>query len=164
MDLYRDLVELTGTLPKDQVWSLLIHNMILNHVILPLLFVILEPYEYNKLYQGSARNPNQYFSVTAIRWVTWNAPKSMWKMILSCDRICLKFWNAPKSNNFIFGSFSVLKSITCSNFEMPRFLMFENFEMPHFSYLILKMGKMGHFKIFEHKKAGHFKILARDQF
>ena len=31
-------------------------------------------------------------------------------------------------------------------------------------YLILKMGKMGHFKKFEHKKSGHFKKLARDQF
>ena len=38
-------------------------------------------------------------------------------------------------------------------FEMPHFFMFEFFEMPHFSYLILKMGKMG-----------HFKKLARDQF
>ena len=34
----------------------------------------------------------------------------------------------------------------------------------HFTYLILKMGKMGHFKKFEHKKVGHFKKLARDQF
>ena len=32
------------------------------------------------------------------------------------------------------------------------------------SYLILKMGKMGHFKKFEHEKVGHFKKLARDQF
>ena len=47
---------------------------------------------------------------------------------------------------------------------MPRFPMFENFEKPHFSDLILKMGKIGHFKIFEHKKVGHFEILARDQF
>ena len=28
-------------------------------------------------------------------------------MILSCDCICILFWNAPKSKNFIFGSFSV---------------------------------------------------------
>ena len=42
--------------------------------------------------------------------------------------------------------------------------MFEFFEMPHFSYLILKMGKMGHFEKFEHEKVGHFKKLARDQF
>ena len=47
---------------------------------------------------------------------------------------------------------------------MPHFFMFEFFEMPHFSYLILKMGKMGHFKKFEHKKVGHFRKLARDQF
>ena len=47
---------------------------------------------------------------------------------------------------------------------MPRFLMFENFEMPHFSHFQNQIGKMGHFKIFEHKKAGHFEILARDQF
>ena len=30
-------------------------------------------------------------------------------------------------------------------------------EMPVFSYLILKTGKMGHFKKFEHKKVGLFK-------
>ena len=48
--------------------------------------------------------------------------------------------------HFIFGSFSLLKLITCILFEMPRFLMFIFFEMPHFSYLILKMGKMGHLK------------------
>ena len=47
---------------------------------------------------------------------------------------------------------------------MPHFFMLEFFEMPHFSYLILKMGKMGHFKKFEHKKVGHFEKLARDQF
>ena len=48
-------------------------------------------------------------------------------------------WNAPKSKNFIFGSFSV-------------------------SYLILKKGKMGHFKYFEHRKVGHFGFFARDHF
>ena len=32
-----------------------------------------------------------------------------------------------------------------------------SFWVPHFSYLILKMGKMGHFKKNEHKKAGHLK-------
>ena len=31
-------------------------------------------------------------------------------------------------------------------------------------YLILKLGKMGHFKKIEHEKVGHFKKLARDQF
>ena len=29
---------------------------------------------------------------------------------------------------------------------MPHFFMFDFFEMRHFSDLILKMGKMGHFK------------------
>ena len=43
----------------------------------------------------------------------------------------LKFWNAPLSYSRIF-------------------------EMPHFSYLILKMGKMGHFKIFDHRKFRNF--------
>jgi len=42
--------------------------------------------------------------------------------------------------------------------------MIDFFEMPHFSYLIIKKGKMGHFKKIEHKKVGHFKKLARDQF
>ena len=45
---------------------------------------------------------------------------------------------------------------------MPRFLMFENFEMPHFSHFQNQIGKMGHFKSFEHKKAGHFKKLGCD--
>ena len=42
--------------------------------------------------------------------------------------------------------------------------MFEFFEMPHFSHFQNQIGKMGHFKKFEHKKVGHFKKLARDQF
>ena len=69
-------------------------------------------------------------------------------MILSCDSICPFIWNAPKSKNLIFGSFSFFKLITCQLFEMTHFLVFEIFEMPHFSYLILKMGKMGHFELF----------------
>ena len=69
-------------------------------------------------------------------------------MILSCDSICPFIWNAPKSKNLIFGSFSIFKLITCQLFEMTHFLVFEIFEMPHFSYLILKMGKMGHFELF----------------
>ena len=41
---------------------------------------------------------NFYQLITAtrchlMREVTWNAPKGMWKLILSCDSI---FWNAPK--------------------------------------------------------------------
>ena len=96
-------------------------------------------------------------SVLWIRGVIWNAPKSMWKMILSCDCICPFIWNAPKSKNLIFGSFSVLKLVTCEKFEMPHFSMFEIFEMPHFSHFQNQIGKMGHFKYFEHKKVGHFK-------
>ena len=65
---------------------------------------------------------------------SWNAPKSMWKMIFPCDGICIIFWNTQKSNNLIFSSFSVLKLITCQVFEMPHFYMFEIFEMPHFSH------------------------------
>ena len=42
--------------------------------------------------------------------------------------------------------------------------MFEFFEIPHFSHLQNQIGKMGHFKKFEHKKVGHFKKLARDLF
>ena len=48
-------------------------------------------------------------------------------------------------------------------FEIPQNRRL-SFQMPHFSYLILKMGKMGHFKKFEHEKLGHFKKIARDQF
>ena len=50
----------------------------------------------------------------------------MWKMIFSCDGIWPFIWNAPKSRNFIFGSFSVLKLITCLFFEMPHFSHFQN--------------------------------------
>ena len=39
----------------------------------------------------------------SLREVTWNAPKSMRKMIVSCDSICIIFLIAPKSENFIFG-------------------------------------------------------------
>ena len=49
-------------------------------------------------------------------------------------------WNAPKSNNFIFGSFSVLKLITCEKSEMPHFSMSEIFEMPHFSLFQNQIG------------------------
>ena len=37
-------------------------------------------------------------------------------------------------------------------------------EIHHVRCVQNQIGKMGHFKIFEHKKAGHFEILARDQF
>ena len=38
-------------------------------------------------------------------------------------------------------------------------------EMPqNRTYLILKMGKMGHFRKNEQKKVGHFEKKARDQF
>ena len=36
--------------------------------------------------------------------------------------------------------------------------------MPHFSHFQNQIGKMGHFKKFEHQKVGHFKNKARDQF
>ena len=35
--------------------------------------------------------------ISFIRGLIWNAPKSMWKMILSCDDICPLIWNTPKS-------------------------------------------------------------------
>ena len=70
------------------------------------------------------------------------------------------FLNAPKSNNFIFGSFSVSKLVTCFFLNATLFMFV--FLNPPFSYLI-KMGKMGHFKKNEHKKAGHFERKAREQ-
>ena len=36
-----------------------------------------------------------------IREVIWKAPK-MWKMILSCDSICIIIWNAQKNEEFHF--------------------------------------------------------------
>ena len=62
----------------------------------------------------------------------------MWKMILSCDGICILFWNTPKSKNFNFGSFSVL--ITW--FLNAPFSYFRNFWNVPFSG---SEGKMGHF-------------------
>ena len=41
-------------------------------------------------------------------------------MILSCDSFCHFFRNAQKSKNFIFGSFPVLKLITCIFFEIQN--------------------------------------------
>ena len=41
--------------------------------------------------------------------VAYNAPKSVWNRILSCDDICIFLWNAPKSNTFIFGPFPGIK-------------------------------------------------------
>ena len=41
-------------------------------------------------------------------------------MILSCDAICILFFNAPKSKNLIFESFSVILMITCF-FKIPIF-------------------------------------------
>ena len=46
-------------------------------------------------------------TINFVRGVTWNAPKSMWKMILSCDRIRLKFWNAPKFHFRFLFSFQI---------------------------------------------------------
>ena len=100
--------------------------------------------------------------IPEIRGVSWNAPKSVWKMYFSREAICILFWNAPNSNNFIFGSFLVLKLVTCLFFEMPHFSVVKKFEMRHFTYLILEMGKMGHFKIFSYRKMGHFEKMTRD--
>ena len=47
---------------------------------------------------------------------------------------------------------------------MPHFFMFEFFEMPHFPHFQNQIGKMGHFKKFEHKNVRHLKKLARDHF
>ena len=39
---------------------------------------------------------------------------------------------------------------------MPHFSVVKKLEMPHYSYLILEMGKMGHFNNFSYRKTGHF--------
>ena len=44
-----------------------------------------------------------------IREVIWNAPKSISKLILSCDGIYIFIWNAPKSKNWIFFPLAVCK-------------------------------------------------------
>jgi len=48
-----------------------------------------------------------------ISGVIWNDPQSMWKMYFSREAICIFIWKAPKSKTFIFGSFFILKIITC---------------------------------------------------
>ena len=74
-------------------------------------------------------------------------PKRYVKDIFSCDAFVFEM----PQNRII--SFSVLKLITCFFFEMPHFFMFVFLTAP-FSYLILKMGIMGHFIKNEHKKVG----------
>ena len=65
---------------------------------------------------------------------TMRCPKKHVKDDFSRDSIFIIFWNAPKSKNLNFGSFSVWKMITCLFFKMPHFFTFEFFEMPHFSF------------------------------
>jgi len=65
------------------------------------------------------------------------------------------FCNAPKSKNFVFGSFPALKLITCFLFEMPHFFMFENLKMPHLSYVQNQMGKWGISKFSNIEKMRH---------
>ena len=117
-----------------------------------------------KISASQIQNLNFKFLMTCFipHGIIWNAPKSMWKMYFSREAICILFWNAPNSNNFSFGSFLVLKLVTCLFFEIPHFSVVKKFEMPHFSYLILKTGKMGHFKIFSIRKMGHFEKKTRD--
>ena len=68
------------------------------------------------------------------------------------DSSSIRGWR--KSRNFFSNS-----SVIAKLWSMPQkvcerwFCHFQN-----------QIGKMGHFKIFEHKKVGHFKILARDQY
>ena len=69
-------------------------------------------------------------------------PKKHVKDIFSHDGICICFSNAPKSNNFIFDSFFVLKLIRCFFLKCPNFFV-RFFQMPHFFFLILKTGKWG---------------------
>ena len=74
----------------------------------------------------------------------------MWKMLLSCDGICIFIWNAPKSKTFNFSSFSVLKLITFSDSNRKNGA-FQNFST--WSVLKLKRNRkwnsliLGHFKI-----------------
>ena len=83
-------------------------------------------------------------------------PKNMWKMYFSREAICILFWNAPNSNNFIFGSFLVLKLVTCLFFEMPHFSVVKNGAFRKIdTWLVLKRemnrkwncSNLGHFKI-----------------
>ena len=119
-----------------------------DHVMLKLITIILLSRKWSTNFGSKLR-----MITKCIRGVSWNAPKTMWRRYFSRESYAYFSWNAPKSKIFIFGSFLVLKLITC-------FFL----EMPHFSYLILKMGKMGHFRKNEHKKVGHFEKKARDQF
>ena len=84
-------------------------------------------------------------------------------MILSCDSICIIFWNAPKSNKFIFGSFSVLKLITCQFFEMLHFICWKILKCPFFSIRFWN-GRWGISIISNIWKWGISKKLTRDQF
>ena len=105
--------------------------------------------------------------------VFWNARKSMWKMILSCDSFCPFFSKCPKIEEFYFRFLFCFKIDHVHFFsKCPIFLSYKVrsfFEMPDFSYLLYwnssifghfeKMGKSYHmtkssFTCF----FGHFKI------
>ena len=98
--------------------------------------------------------PSMHKCARLIRGIRWNALKSMWKRLVSCDAICIYFLNAPKSKDFNFGRFCVW--VTCFSIEMPHFKLLEDLEMPQFSYFQNQMGNMEHFKDFERLKVGHF--------
>ena len=75
-----------------------------------------------------------------IREVIWNAPKSMRKIYFSRDFICIKFWNAQKSN-------------TCS--------IFATFEKPNFRIRInrkLGISKFWHVMRFRTKEREKLKV------
>ena len=54
----------------------------------------------------------------------------------------LSIWNIAYTYIYMF-----YMGFTCNADQIPNiYIRGVFFEMPHFSYLILKMGKMGHFK------------------
>ena len=45
--------------------------------------------------------PPVFSKIYTVREVIWNASRNMWEIILSCDGICILFWNNPKSSKIV---------------------------------------------------------------
>ena len=92
-----------------------------------------------------------------IHEVSWNAPKSIWKRILSCDSIFSIFWNVPKSKNFIFGWNAIFFLSDSENGKNGAFQpKIKFFDFGAFQ----KIDKMlSHDKIFFHMLFGAFHVM-----
>ena len=79
----------------------------------------------------------------------------MWKMYFSHEAICILFWNALNSSNFILGSFLVLKLVTCLFFRNVQFFCCKKiWNAPFFLSHFGNGKKLGISKFFRIEKWG----------